>query len=177
VPELVAFLPIIVLLVASRLLPRRLALLVSLGAAAMTLVPWLLGGAAKSFSLALAALIATSFVWTLVHAESAERWSGLMLTAALALFAFGSIAAGHPFAEDWAHERVAPDLWQHPLTVHITTTITAVWGAIYAVLTIMAWMQDRVPQRFRSSLSLVLVVGGIAFSAWYPGYAVAQTRV
>jgi hypothetical protein len=176
--ELVAFLPIIVLMIASRILPRRLALLVSLGTAMATLVPWALGGSAKTFSLVLAGLIALSFVWTIAHAASAERWSGLMMTAGIALYALASIAAGHPFAEDWAHDRVAPALWQHPLTVHITTAITAVWGAIYLVLAILAYPRERwtVSPRIRSTISLVLVLGGILMSSWYPAYAVAAAR-
>ncbi len=84
----VSFLPIIVLMAASRLLPRRTALLVSLISAAATLAPWALGGQVKQFSLILAALIAASFVWDRVHAASAERWSGLLLTGGLALYAF-----------------------------------------------------------------------------------------
>jgi uncharacterized membrane protein YgdD (TMEM256/DUF423 family) len=142
----------------------------------VTVLPWLQGGPVKTFNVVLAVLLAVSLAWTMLQPASAERWSGLILTAGIALFAFGSIAAGHPFAEDWARERVTPEQFRHPLTRHITTTITAVWGAIYVVLAVMSWQQDRVPQKIRSTLSLVLVVGGILFSAWYPGYAVPQAR-
>lgn len=172
----VSFLPIIVLMAASRLLPRRTALLVSLISAAATLAPWVLGGQAKQFSVVLAALIAASFVWDRVHAASAERWSGLLLTGGLALYAFASIALGHPFAEQWAHERVPPAQWAHPLTIHIVTTITAVWGAIYVVLALNALPRERwqLPSSTRATISIVLVVAGIAFTSWYPGYAVAH---
>ena len=173
----VSFLPIIVLMVASRLLPRRTALLISLLSAAATLAPWALGGQAKQFSFVLAALIAASFVWDRVHPASAERWSGLLLTGGLALYAFVSIALGHPFAEQWAHERVPPAQWAHPLTIHIVTTITAVWGAIYLVLAANAFPRERwqlAPQT-RATISIVLVVAGIAFTSWYPGYAVAHS--
>ncbi len=172
----VSFLPVIVLMAASRLLPRRTALLVSLISAAATLAPWALGGPAKQFSLVLGALIAAGFVWTLVHEASAERWSGLLVTGGIALYAFATIALGHPFAEQWAHERVPESQWAHPLTIHIVTTITAVWGAIYVVLALNTYPRERwrLPSSARAALPVVLVVAGIAFTSWYPGYAVAN---
>jgi hypothetical protein len=169
----ISFLPIIVLMVASRLLPRRTALLVSLGAALVTLVPWMLGtGTAKQFSLVLAGLIAISFVWNMAHEASAERWSGLVISGGIALYAFGSMAAGHPFAEQWAHDRVPPHLWTHPTTIHIVTAITAVWGAIYVAIAAAGFPRERwqLSTQARSILSLVLVIGGIAFTSWYPGF-------
>ena len=174
--EFLSFLPIIVLMVASRLLPRRWALTVSLASAVATLAPWALGGTAKPFSVILALLIAASFVWHLVHAASAERWSGLLLTGSIALYAFGSIATGHPFAEQWAHERVAPAQWAHPLTIHIVTAITVAWGAIYLMLALNAVPRERwrLPPWARTLLPVALVVAGIAFSSWYPAFAVAH---
>ena len=174
--ELIAFLPIIVLMVASRVLPRRTALLISLGAAVFTIYPWLIGGAAKPFSLILAGLIAASLAWHLAHPTSHERWAGFALTAAIALYAFVSIASGHPFAEQWAHERVKPELWAHPLTIHIVTTITWAWGLIYVALALNAFPRERFlpPEQLRSMLPIVLVAAGIAFSSWYPAYAVAN---
>jgi hypothetical protein len=131
---------------------------------------------AKPFSLILAALIAASFVWHLVRAASHERWSGVALTTAIALYAFVSIASGHPFAEQWAQERVKPELWTHPLTIHIVTTITWAWGLIYVVLALNAYPRERwlLPERVKTMLPIVLVLAGIAFSSWYPAYAVAQ---
>jgi hypothetical protein len=174
--EFIAFLPIIVLMIASRMLPRRTALLISLGAAAFTLYPWMMGGTAKPFSLVLAALIAASFVWHLAHSSSHERWSGVALTAGIALYAFVTIASGHPFAEQWAQERVKPELWAHPLTIHIVTTITWVWGLIYVALALNAFPRERwlPPDQVRTMLPIVLVAAGIAFSSWYPAFAVAN---
>lgn len=171
-----SFLPIIVLMVGRRLLPRRWALLLSLASAAATLVPWALGGPAKHFSVMIAALIAVSFVWNTAHAASAERWSGLLMTTGIALYAFASIAVGHPFAEEWAHERVAPEFWSNPLTIHIVTTITVVWGAIYVVLAFNAYPQERWRLRpwMHTTLPIILVIVGVVFSGWYPAYAVAH---
>lgn len=176
----ISFLPIIVLMVATRMLSRRLALLVSLGAALLTLAPWLLGiGTAKQFSIVLAGLIAVSFAWTLVHETSAERWSGPLITGGIALYAFGSIALGHPFAEQWAHERVPEQFWTHPTTIHIVTAITAVWGAIYVVLFAMGFPRERwMPSsKTRSLISIVLVVAGIAFTSWYPGFVTGRAWI
>lgn len=167
----ISFLPIIVLMIASRTLPRRTALMVSLSATALTLSPWLLGtGTPKQFSIVLAALIAASFVWTLAHEASAERWSGSLISGGIALYAFGSIALGHPFAEQWAHERVPEQYWMHATTIHIVTAITVVWGLIYVVLFAMGFPRERwVPsQRTRTIVSIALVIGGIAFTSWYP---------
>ncbi len=169
----ISFLPIIVLMIATRFLPRRIALLVSLGAAAVTLAPWILGtGTAKQFSLVLAGLIATSLAWHVAHAASAERWSGFLLSAGIATYAFGSIALGHPFAEQWAHERVPPHLWTHPTTIHIVTAITAVWGTIYVVIAAAGFPRERwqLQPQTRSLISIMLVIGGIAFTTWYPGF-------
>jgi len=72
---------------------------------------------------------------------------------------------------------VPPAQWAHPLTIHIVTTITAVWGAIYLVLAANAFPRERwqlAPQT-RATISIVLVVAGIAFTSWYPGYAVAHS--
>jgi len=173
--ELLAFLPIIMLMVASRLLPRRTALLVSLGAAALALYPWIMGGTAKTFSLVLGALIGASLAWHLAHPASHEKWSGVGFTAGIASYAFVSIASGHPFAEQWAQERVKPELWAHPLTIHIVTTITWAWGLIYVALALNAFPRERLLPReqVRSMLPIVLVAAGIAFSIWYPAYAVA----
>lgn len=170
---LISFLPIIVLMIATRFLPRRIALLVSLGAAAVTLAPWILGtGTAKQFSLVLAGLISASLVWNMAHAASAERWSGSLISGGIALYAFGSIAFGHPFAEQWAHERVPEQFWTHPTTIHIVTAITVVWGAIYVVLFVLGFPRERwMPsQKTRTVVSVALVVAGIAFTSWYPGF-------
>ncbi len=168
----ISFLPMIVLMVAMRLMPRRIALMVSLGSSLLTLAPWMLGtGTPKQFSLVLAGLIAASLVWNLVHKASSERWGGLLVSAGVALYAFGSIALGHPFAEQWAHERVPEQFWTHPTTIHIVTAITAVWGAIYVVIFALGFPRERwMPSpRTRSIASIVLVICGIAFSTWYPG--------
>lgn len=173
----VSFLPMIVLMVAMRLLPRRIALLVSLGSSLLTLAPWVLGtGMPKQFSFVLGGLIAASLAWNLVHQPSSERWGGLLVSAGLAIYAFGSIALGHPFAEQWAHERVPEQSWSNPTTVHIVTAITAVWGAIYVVIFAIGFPRERwMPSpRVRSLVSIVLIVGGIVFTTWYPGFVVGN---
>ncbi len=173
----ISFLPMIVLMVAMRFLPRRIALVISLCSSLGTLAPWMLGiGTPKEFSFVLAGLIAASLVWNLVHQASSERWGGLLVSAGLALYAFGTIALGHPFAEQWAHERVPPHLWTNPTTVHIVTAITAVWGVIYVVIFALGFPRERwMPSpRVRSLVSIVLVIGGIAFTTWYPGFVIGR---
>lgn len=170
----ISFLPLIVLMVAARFLPRRIALLVSLGAALATLSPWLLGtGTPKQFSLVLAGLIAANVAWNFAHEASAERWSGLLISGSVAIYAFATLALGHPFAEQWAHERVPEQFWTHPTTIHIVTAITWVWAAIYVVIFAMGFPRERwMPSmKTRSIVSIVLVIAGIVFTSWYPGFA------
>lgn len=175
----ISFLPLIVLMVASRLLPRRIALLASLGTALLTLAPWMLGtGLPKQFSLVLAALIASNVAWNFSHEASAERWSGLLISGGIAIYALATLALGHPFAEQWAHERVPEQFWTHPTTIHIVTAITWVWAAIYVAIFAMGFPRDRwMPSpKTRSIVSIVLIVAGIAFTSWYPGFAAAGPR-
>lgn len=175
----VSFLPLIVLMIASRLLPRRIALLTSFGTAILTLVPWLLGsGTPKQFSLVLAMLIAANVVWNFAHETTAERWSGVLISGGIAVYALATLALGHPFAEQWAHERVPEQFWAHPTTVHIVSAITWVWAAIYVVLFTLGFPRERwMPSpRTRSLTSIVLVVAGIAFTSWYPGFVAGGPR-
>jgi len=60
-----------------------------------------------------------------------SRNLGLAIHLALALMAFGSLAAGSPFTLQYARDGWPRDLWNHPRFVAVNRAMTALWGALF----------------------------------------------
>lgn len=58
----------------------------------------------------------------------------LLVDGGLLAIVLGSMLVGTPFTLQYAYERVAPELWQHPAFVRKNYIITAVWAAAFAIM-------------------------------------------
>jgi hypothetical protein len=66
-------------------------------------------------------------------AEFVERYARAIAAALLALIAFGSLATV-PFTEQYARERVSPQLWSSPRFKSVNRRLTLMWGCVFATM-------------------------------------------
>jgi hypothetical protein len=66
-------------------------------------------------------------------AEFVERYARAIAAALLALIAFGSLATV-PFTEQYARERISPELWSSPRFKSVNRRLTLMWGCVFATM-------------------------------------------
>jgi hypothetical protein len=62
------------------------------------------------------------------------RYGRAIATAGLALIAFGSLAAGHPFTTQYAREQVDRSVWDTAIFRSLNRRFTALWGAVFLAM-------------------------------------------
>ena len=101
-------------------------------------------------------------------------YGGALVYLALAGVAWGTLIAGHPFTYEYAREDWDRAFWNDPIFLETNRIITAVWGVIFTLDTLLNLVKLRLD--FPASLivgvilPLVGVGVGIAFSSWFPQY-------
>ncbi len=101
----------------------------------------------------------------------AENMS-ILANGALAVITWTSIAARKPFALQYAHEKVSPELWNTPLFYRICRDISAVWGLIFTVSTALNIYKpyEETIALIYPVWSVVSIVFGVFFNGWYPRF-------
>ena len=88
-----------------------------------------------------------------------------------------SIAVGHPFTEQYAKAGLPPEQTETPFFRRMMTTMSGVWAAIFAVMTISGLVAETGISGKGSSdllnwyVPIGLVVLGLKFNEWYPAIA------
>lgn len=103
-----------------------------------------------------------------------ERYSQAISSAALCLIVVISIAAGHPFTEQYARAGVPREVWHTPLFRRMMITMSTVWAVIFAVMAILGLIAETGVSGAGSSdvlnwyIPIGLVILGFKFNEWYP---------
>lgn len=100
-------------------------------------------------------------------------WLDVIIYAALAAAAFGSIAAGLPFTLQYAREMTDRSVWDKPGFLRANLLMTGVWGGVFAFNLLISYLTAAVPG-FPSPaahlLTYAVLAAGIVFTIWYPRY-------
>ena len=107
------------------------------------------------------------FDWTVMSVR-------LVVDAGLLAIILASLAVGQPFTMQYARERVAKEVWGHPLFKSVNRDITLGWAAAFAVLVVahagnvFGW---GVPVAADIAVTVFVLAAAIRFSTWYPAFA------
>jgi hypothetical protein len=63
-----------------------------------------------------------------------DRYARALAAGGLAIIAFGSLALGTPFTEQYAREQVPRERWDSPLFKSLNRRFTALWGAVFVAM-------------------------------------------
>ena len=106
----------------------------------------------------------TDAAWSVVGVK-------LAVDVGLLLIVLFSLAIGHPFTMQYAHESVSQDLWGSSKFVYTNRIITLVWLAAFAALVvadfILLYLPD-VPHKFSVLLTIGALYGAFKFTMAYP---------
>jgi len=88
----------------------------------------------------------------------------------LLLIIIASMLVGRPFTLQYAHERVAPELWGKADFIRLNYVITATWALAFAVM-VMAELAllyvPGLPQPLGIAAIVAAFAGAAAFTSWY----------
>jgi len=98
---------------------------------------------------------------------------GLLMYAVLAAVTFGSILAKIPFTLQYAREMVDPGLREHPFFIRVNVLMTGVWGGVFTIDLVLSYLSFAYPHSaggIAPALTYLVLIAGIIFTIWYPGY-------
>jgi len=114
------------------------------------------------------------FVTALTGTDLFVTYGGVLVYMALAGVAWGSLAARNPFTYEYAREDWDRAFWTNPIFIETNQIITAVWGVIFTLNVLLNFVKLGLdfPAGLIAGVILpqVGVVGGVAFSFWFPRY-------
>jgi phytoene dehydrogenase-like protein len=130
---------------------------------------------------ALAFFTAHALVTLALGLDLFTRFGLLLASVSLAVMAFSTLALRAPFTIAYARRTVAPALWESPLFLRTNDLITAAWGAVFSVNTLIGVVVALRPAWavwLAGVLAHVLIAAGVVFSVlfprWYPRHRVAR---
>ncbi len=110
-----------------------------------------------------------------------EKYAQAISSAALCLIVVASIAVGHPFTQQYAADKVPPEIAASPFFHRMMAFMSWVWAAIFAVMAILGVIAKSGLTGAGSSavlnwyIPIGLVILGFKFNQWYPEF-VRSTR-
>lgn len=133
-----AFVPWLVFAVISRRDTPEAAIVVGLLAAVAVAIPGFRAGRPKILELGTIAFFVAFGVVILAADPGSHgflpRYARAIAAAGLALIAFGSLALGSPFTEQYAREQVDRSRWDSPIFRSLNRRFTALWGGVFLVM-------------------------------------------
>ncbi|WP_338673211.1 hypothetical protein V1460_09055 [Streptomyces sp. SCSIO 30461] len=110
-----------------------------------------------------------------------ETYADEVANVALAVIAFGSMAARVPFTVQYAREQVDRQYWDTPAFMRTNYLITAVWGLIFLTAAVSGGVGDlviREPDNIWTSwiVPILAIIIAIRFTEWYPDRVRARAR-
>jgi hypothetical protein len=110
-----------------------------------------------------------------------DRWIQPLANGGLFLIALGSVVIGKPFALQYAREEVPPEVQDSPVFLRTTRTITLVWVAAFAAMTVSSLIppivdgdvtmhdeDDALSALCYWVVPFVVLAGAVLFTKWYP---------
>lgn len=114
------------------------AVVVGIATALIVSVPSFVAGRPKTLEVAtilfFAVLAVVIFATDPGPTSFLDRYARALAAGGLAVIAFGSLALGTPFTEQYAREQVPRDRWDSPLFKSLNRRFTALWGAVFVAM-------------------------------------------
>lgn len=117
-------------------------------------------------------------VLTLVLERSAlqglEDQAQLISNVAIAVIGVGSVVVGKPFTEFYAKDSVPREYWGSPQFHRVNVVISSVWGVTFvlgALCSVAVSAFGASSDLFNWVVPIVLLVGAVKFTEWYPEHA------
>jgi hypothetical protein len=102
-----------------------------------------------------------------------EKYASVISSGALAVIALGSLAFV-PFTEQYARDTTPEEYWSSPLFKKINRNLTALWGLVFVAMAVLSYVAvelDHDQDWFNWIIPIVLLVGMVKFTEWYPDHA------
>ena len=122
------------------------------------------------FGYATAAVLGFEHMWTIQH-------MGILAHGTLALSTWYTLAVGRPFTLEYAKDHAPREMWTHPAFIATNNLLTGVWGAVFTLGALIAWLKMTVkvePEWTWEVANYSLMVGCMAFTTWYPAWIKAR---
>jgi uncharacterized membrane protein len=103
-----------------------------------------------------------------------DHYSAPLSDGAMFLIVLTSLVIRKPFTLQYAREQVDPKFWDTPGFYATNRTISAVWCAAFAVNTVLSYLYVRHPYMVDWVIHIIVLVGAIKFTAWYPDFIRAK---
>jgi hypothetical protein len=105
-----------------------------------------------------------------------DHYSAPLSDSAMFLIALVSLALRRPFTLQYAYEQVDPKFWNTKGFYVTNRTISTVWCVAFAVNTVLSYVYVRHPYLLDWVFHILILVGAIKFTAWYPDFARAKAQ-
>lgn len=105
-----------------------------------------------------------------------DHYAAPLSSFALFIIALVSILIRKPFTLQYAREQVDRKFWDTPGFYTTNRTISAVWSVSFAVSTVTSYLNLRHPSLIDWAIHIIVFVGAIKFTAWYPDYVRAKNE-
>ena len=116
------------------------------------------------FSFATIAVVGLENMWTILN-------MGILANGALALGTWLTLAIGKPFTLEYAREHTDPAHWTNPVFIRTNVLLTSVWGAVFTIGTILAWLkayEQSLPELTYELVNYAFMLSAVTFTNWYP---------
>ncbi len=169
--------------------PGRFELAVGLAfatALSIALANWLLGVKPKMIDGASLAFFAGLIVAGMLVDHAGQRWldrySSDLSNATIALIALGSVLARTPFTLQYAHETIAPELWDTPRFMRLNYRVTWVWIGAFAITALVGFLGDGPldePDNIWTNwiVQIAALILALRFTEWYPDAVIAREEL
>ncbi|MBN2255579.1 MAG: hypothetical protein JW736_07720 [Deltaproteobacteria bacterium] len=108
------------------------------------------------------------------EAEWVDHYSACLSDGAMFLISLISLVIGKPFTIQYAREQVDPKFWDTPGFYATNRTISMVWCVSFALNTVLTYLYVRHPYMIDWVIHILILVGAIKFTAWYPDFVKAK---
>lgn len=105
-----------------------------------------------------------------------DHYSAPLSDAAMFLIALISLAIRKPFTMQYAYEKVDKKFWETPGFFKTNHTISVVWCIAFAVNTGLCYFYVKHPYMIDWVIHILVLVGAIKFTAWYPDHVKAKAE-
>ncbi|MFE1313941.1 hypothetical protein [Streptomyces sp. NPDC058755] len=99
-----------------------------------------------------------------------ETYAQVIANGVIAVVALGSLFF-QPFTEQYARRSTPPEVWDSPLFKRINRVLTAAWGGVFVVITVLGWLATRTSSGsdwLNWVLPVALLVWAVNFTRRYP---------
>jgi len=128
----------------------------------------------------LAFFVVTCIAVILFHNVLVAGLLGVLAYGTLSALSWGSLAAGHPFTIDYAKDELSEKEMKTPSFLSINRTLTIVWAVTLTIglgEMVFEYVNPTPPGLLQMLIPWASFAAGIAFTLWYPGYAIARETV